>query len=136
MNKKVEKLTIEGITYIPEDSITQEIVNFTGKESIASRMINKPVIVRSNNEGINVGIVVLADETGVELKNVRRLYYHKPKDKSLSWYEGVAESGISNDSKVSGTTSSKIIIENYSMTLIKSMDIYNQILNIVPNAQN
>jgi len=99
-------------------------------------MIGKPVIVRSRNEGVNVGIVVLADETGVELKNARRLFYHRPKDTNLSWYEGVAESGISDNSKVSGTVRCKVIIEDYSMTEIKSIDIYNEILTLKPNEQN
>jgi len=136
MIKKIEKLEIGGIMYVPEDSIKNEVVNFTGEESIASRMIGKPVIVRSRNEGINIGIVVLADETGVELKNARRLYYHRPKDETLSWYEGVAESGISDNSKVSSTVGCKVIIEDYSMTEIKSIDIYNDILNLKPNEQN
>lgn len=136
MKKQIEKLEIEGIIYVPENSIKTEIINFTGKKSIASRMIGKPVIVRSRNEGINVGIVVLADGTGVELKNVRRLYYHRPKDTTLSWYEGVAESGISDNSKISGTVSRKVIIEDYSMTEIKTMEIYNNILKLNPNEQN
>ena len=78
--------------------------------------IGRYVICRTRNEGINAGTVVQADETGVILKNARRLYYHKPIDKTLSWYEGVALSGISNDSKV-GCLSEKIIIENYSLTV-------------------
>lgn len=136
MKKTIEELQIEGITYVPKDSIKKEIVKFTGEESVSTRMIGKPVIVRSRNEGINVGLVVLADSTGVELKNVRRLYYHQPKDESLSWYEGVAMSGVSDNSKVSGTVLRKVIIEDYSMTEIASMDIYNQILNLTPNEQN
>ena len=79
-------------------------------------MIGKKVIVRSRNEGINAGIVVLADHTGIELTSCRRLWHHKPLNKDLAWYEGVAVSGISSDSKVSGTVDSKIIIEDYSMT--------------------
>jgi hypothetical protein len=136
MEKKVEKLVIEGITYIPEDSAKTEIIEFTGEKTIASVMIGKAVIVRSRNEGINVGIVELADETGVVLKNSRRLYYHRPKDKSLSWYEGVAQSGISEDSRVSGTVDRKVIIEDYSMTEVRTMGIYNEILNLKPNEQN
>ena len=128
-----ETMMINEVEYVRADKL--EVVNFTGEDSIASRAIGKPVIVRSRNEGINVGIVVLADSTGVELKDVRRIWYHKPKDKKLSWYEGVAMSGVSNDSKVSGTVGTKTIIEEYSMTVI-SEDIYKSILEVTPNAQN
>ena len=110
---KPETIKIDEIEYIRKDSVKEEVINFTGEETIASIMIGKPVIVRSRNEGINVGIVELADETGVVLKNARRLYYHRPKDKSLSWYEGVAQSGISDNSRVSGTVDRKVIIEDY-----------------------
>lgn len=136
MNKKVEKLTIEGIVYVPESSLKGDIIEFTGEETVASIMIGKAVIVRSRNEGINAGIVELADDTGVVLKNARRLYYHRPKDASLSWYEGVAQSGISDNSKVSGTVDRKVIIEDYSMTQFANEDFYLQILNLNPNEQN
>lgn len=108
------EVTIGGVKYVPASEA--ERVEFTGEESVASRMIGKFVIVRSRNEGINAGTVVVADSSGVELRDARRIWYHKPKDKGLSWYEGVAVSGLSDDSKVSGTVPSKIIIEDYSMT--------------------
>jgi len=128
-------MKINEVEYVRKDSAKKEVIEFTGEESIASRMIGKNVIVRSYNEGINVGTVVLADETGVELENCRRLYYHKPLDKNLSWYEGVAVSGISEDSKVSGTVPKKIIIEKYSMTEL-SEDAYNSVMELNPNEQN
>ena len=56
------------------------------------------------------------DDTGVVLEDARRLYYHKPLNKNISWYEGVAVSGISTDSKV-GEPVNKIISEDYSLTL-------------------
>ena len=130
---KKEMLTINGVDYVKADCI--ESISWDGKESIATRMIGKNVIVRSRNEGINAGTVVLADETGVELKNCRRIWYHKPKDKSLSWYEGVATSGIDEGSKVSGTVISKIIIEDYSMTLCND-DAFKTIMELTPNDQN
>lgn len=136
MRQQINEMKINGAIYVLKDSIKNETIEFIGDETVATIMIGKPVIVRSRNEGINVGIVELADDTGVVLKNARRLYYHRPKDKSLSWYEGIAMSGISNDSKVSGTVDRKVIIEDYSMTEIKSMEVYNQILNLIPNEQN
>ena len=85
--------------------------------SVAKSMIGKYVIVRSRNEGINAGKVTAADETGVVLKGARRLWLHKPLKTSESWYEGVANHGLSYDSRVSGTVKCKVIIEDYSMTL-------------------
>lgn len=92
---------------------------FGGGESLSnirSEFIGKYVICRSRNEGINAGKVLKADETGVVLEDARRIYYHKPLNKNKSWYEGVADSGLSSDSKISGV-SSKVISEDYSLTI-------------------
>ena len=131
---KPETMMIDNVKYVREDSVKTEVVNFTGDETVATRMIGKPVIVRSINEGINAGVVVVADGTGVELKDCRRIWYHKPKDENLSWYEGVATSGISLDSKVSGTVKRKVIIEDYSMTELEKSS-YKSIMELKPNAQ-
>jgi hypothetical protein len=128
-------IMIDDTKYVKADDVNQEVVEFTGEESVASRMIGKKVIVRSRNEGINAGIVVVADDTGVELKDCRRIYYHRPKDTSLSWYEGVASTGLGSSSKVSGTVESKAIIEDYSMTLC-SDDAFKSIMEFTPNAQS
>ena len=132
---KPETMMIDDLKYVRSDLVKNEVVNFTGEESVATRMIGKNVIVRSRNEGINAGIVVMADETGVELANCRRIWYHKPKDKNLSWYEGVAQSGLSLDSKVSGTVDKKVIIEDYSMTEC-SREAFKSIMELKPNGQN
>jgi hypothetical protein len=132
---KPKTLMIDDVEYVRADSIKQEYVEFTGDETLATRMIGKKVIVRTRNEGINIGIVVLADETGVELSNCRRIWYHRPKDKNLSWYEGVAMTGLSDDSKVSGTVDRKIIIEDYSMTECAD-EAFSSIMEKTPNGQN
>ena len=80
-------------------------------------MVGKYAIIRSRNEGINAGVIVAADHTGVILENARRIWYHRPADKSESWYEGVANTGLSSDSKVSGAVAQKAIIEDYSVTI-------------------
>ena len=130
-----DSVMVGKVKYVPESLVRPaEVVNFTGEKTVASRMIGKAVIVRSRNEGINIGIVVIADESGVEIRDCRRIYYHKPKDKTLSWYEGVAMSGLSSDSKCSGTVISKTIIEDYSMTLLND-GIYTSIMEVTPNAQ-
>ncbi len=132
---KPNTIKIDEVEYVKADSIKTEVVNFTGEQTVATRMIGKNVLVRSRNEGINAGTVVIADDTGVELKNCRRIWYHKPKDKNLSWYEGVAMSGISSDSKVSGTVVRKVIVEEYSMTECTE-EAYKSIMELKPNEQN
>jgi len=84
------------------------------KSLVEKEFLGKYVIVRSRNEGVNAGILVAADETGVILKQARRLHYHKPLDDSLSWYEGVAKSGLHAESRVSSACK-KAIIEDYSV---------------------
>lgn len=134
--EKPETIMIDDVKYVREDSIKSDTIVFTGEKTIASTMIGKKVIVRSRNEGVNCGTVDAADETGIILKDCRRLWYHKPQDINLSWYEGVANSGISKDSKVSCTVTRKIIIEDYSMTEFKTDDAYKSIMEAKPNAQN
>ena len=100
----------------------KEIASFFGggvcnKDSFYNDFVGKYVIVRSRNEGINAGYVKSADETGIVLEKARRIWYHRPLDKKLSWYEGVAQSGISDESKISGEVEMKVIIENYSITI-------------------
>lgn len=79
--------------------------------------VGKYVIVRSYSEGVNAGFVDEVDETGVVLRQARRLHYHEPADKDLSWYEGVSISGLSEDSRVSPAVEKKYILEDYSITL-------------------
>src|SRR5574343_2001325 len=91
--------------------------NKTAKTSdIYADFLGKYAIVRSRNEGINAGKILALDETGVILEDARRLYYHKPANKELSWDEGVALEGLSKDSKV-GAEVTKLIIEDYYVTL-------------------
>ena len=133
MSNKPETMMIDDVKYVRADSV-QPVV-YSGDETLMSRHIGEKVIVRSRNEGINIGIVVYADETGIELKNARRIWYMKPKDKGLSWYEGVAVSGLSADSKVSNIVKSKVIVEDYSITVCYDK-AYAQIMEKETNAQN
>lgn len=102
--------------------------------SIVKNWVGKFVLVRSRNEGLNAGTVVAADSTGVVLENARRLWYHRPKDAKLSWYEGVAVSGLSKDSSVSCSVD-KIICEDYSLTAC-TPEAQESILKAIPNAQD
>jgi len=87
----------------------------TNKPDLFQSLLGEYVLVRSRNEGINAGYLEQADETGCVLKECKRLWYHKPKVKSESWYEGVCNHGLSDDSNVSGAVKRKIIIEDYSV---------------------
>lgn len=101
---------------------------------LGNQFVGKYVIVRSRNEGINAGKVLELDETGVILEEARRLYYHKPINKELSWYEGVALGGLSKDSKV-GSAVTKLIVEDYSITVC-TKDAEKSIRGAKDNAQS
>ncbi len=133
----MEERTIEinGVTWVREKEASLEVATVENNNSVAKKYIGKFVIVRTRNEGINAGTVVDCDETGIELSNCRRIWYHKPKNSAMSWYEGVALSGLSEDSKVSPTVSGKILVENYSMTFCTA-SAERSIMGMVPNAQN
>lgn len=136
---KIETITINNVEYVRADQVPEPKplapIVLSDSDSLANSMAGQFVIVRTRNEGINAGTVEAADETGVILKDCRRIYYHRPKDTSLSWYEGVAVSGLSDNSKVSGTTPRKVIIENYSMTSCTA-EAQKSIMEHKPNAQN
>jgi hypothetical protein len=83
---------------------------------IFEQYIGRYVIIRSRNEGVNAGFLEKANKDGVVLNKARRLWRHRPSDTDLSWYEGVAESGLSDDSRVSSEVT-KVIVEDYSITL-------------------
>ena len=87
------------------------------RSSIYDRYVDKYVICRTRNEGINCGKVIHAEKGCVVIADARRIYYHKPKDKTVSWYEGVAMTGLSPDSKISTTVIEKVIVEDYSLTI-------------------
>jgi hypothetical protein len=107
----------------------KELSELIGSKAEASNItqsaIGKYCIVRSRNEGINFGKVVMADKTGVVIEEARRIYYHKPLDSNLSWYEGVAETGLHSESKISGIVNRKYIIEAYSLTFCTKGAIQN-----------
>ena len=98
-----------------------KLLEVLGAGSSESNSLSYPigeyVIVRSRSEGVNAGYLEQADSAGCVLSQCRRLWHHKPKRSCESWYEGVAVSGLSEDSKISCKVDKKIIIENYSITL-------------------
>jgi small nuclear ribonucleoprotein (snRNP)-like protein len=128
----IDNMTIGEFKELKNLFATKEEAN---TNSLVKKYIGKYVIVRSRNEGINAGVVVDADETGIVLKDARRIWYHKPADESLSWYEGVAVSGLHKDSKISNEVDEKIIIEDYSIILV-SDKAEKSIRGFKTNAQN
>ena len=145
--KKLEDLTIGEAKKRLDKSLQEylDLCDLFGKTAstnklnsesgVAQSSVGQYVLVRSRNEGINAGKVVAADETGIVLEDARRLWYHKPAVKSESWYEGIANHGISSDTKISGAVGRKIIIENYSVTVCNS-DSEQSIRSAASHAQN
>ena len=114
MSIDIEQLTISQVKQLAP--LFAQLAPITAPTSIHSRNIGKYVLVRSRNEGINAGFVVAADDTGIVLSEARRIWYHRPADET-AWYEGVANSGLRHDSKISAAVAEKVIVENYSITL-------------------
>ena len=88
----------------------------TGGEEEVPAPIGEYVIVRSRVEGVNAGSLISAGRGWCVLKDVRRLWYFEPKNPLLSWYEGVAISGVNAKSRLSSAVPNKIIVEDYSIT--------------------
>lgn len=132
---KPETMMIDDVKYIRADEATKTKITIGDGCGVASASVGMKVLVRTRNEGVNAGIVEAADETGIIIKNSRRLWYHRPKDSGSSWYEGVATSGISDSSKVSNTVERKFIIERYSIIPCTD-DAYESIMEKTPHAQS
>jgi len=112
-------MDLDQLTIGEAKELATMFANQVPSNSVAtgSGLIGKYAIVRSNNEGINAGVISEMDETGIIIKEARRIWYHRPADKKLAWYEGVALSGLDDSSKVSAEVEVKAIIEDYSVTL-------------------
>lgn len=113
---KNQELILQVLSMLIGDDKLEQSKEKASDSSLYDGMIGEYVICRSRNEGVNAGFLVAADETGVVLSQCRRLWEHAPANTALSWYEGVAESGVSDDSKLSNPVSKKVIIEDYSLT--------------------
>lgn len=110
----IDEMTIGELKQINQMFNAQQSTN---DKPIGRDFIGKYAIVRSRNEGVNAGVIKEMDETGIMLAYTRRIWYHRPADTSMTWYEGVAISGLSKDSIISCTVPVKIIIEDYSVTV-------------------
>ena len=106
----IEDLTLREIKQLK--SLLNDFNCEKPSNTIYSKYIGKYVLCRTRNEGVNAGYVKQMDNTAIILEECRRLYYHKPLNNELSWYEGVAESGLSSVSKVS-SKATKVIVEDY-----------------------
>lgn len=61
--ENLNSITLNDIEYVRKDTI-YNLLSQEKNTSLANTMVGKPVIVRSSNEGINIGIVASANETG------------------------------------------------------------------------
>ena len=121
-NIDFENLTLKELKEIFNVNVENKVTN-DSTSNMLDRYKGEYVIVRSGNEGINAGYVVDLNKEGIILRDARRIWYHKPKDRKTSWYEGVAQSGLSDDSKIS-IKREKAIIENYSITVCSEVAKY------------
>ena len=78
-----ETMMINNDEYVRKDSVENDVFEFTGEKTVASVAIGKNMIVRTRNEGLNVGTVELADETGIVLINCRRICITARRTKAL-----------------------------------------------------
>ena len=112
----IDDLTLGQIKQLTSIVNNNSNLNTEIKSNLFDRYVGRYVICRTRNEGVNAGKVIDCDETGVILEDARRLYYHEPLDKNVSWYEGVALTGLSKNSKISAEVE-KVIVEDYSLTV-------------------
>jgi hypothetical protein len=110
-------MNLEDLTLKQLKDVATLFNNKDKSNDILQQYVGRYVIVRTRNEGVLCGVVKNLDNTAIILKETRRLFYHEPKDKSTSWYEGVSQSGLSENSKISCCVEEKAIIEDYSITL-------------------
>lgn len=128
----IDNLTLGQIKQL--QSLFGSHPNAASGSNIGAEAIGKYVIVRTRNEGLNAGYVKALDNTGIILTEARRIWYHKPAEKSQCWYEGVANVGLDKSSKLSAAVDQKIIIEDYSITFcskkaeksLKEFPVYEQ----------
>lgn len=86
------------------------------------RYIGKKCIVRTRNAGVIFGEVVCAERGAIVLKNARRIWRTISKDKSQSWYEGIANSGLCEDKGViSSAVSEKALVEDYEVNICSAV---------------
>lgn len=78
--------------------------------------IGKYCIIRTRNAGVIFGKVLDAGTGFVHMTESRRLWRHVSEDRSLSWYEGVAISGLGDESRISGEVE-RFINEDYELVL-------------------
>ena len=110
----IEELTIKQVNELKKFFALDS--NEKNDQKGLNNFLSKYVICRTRNEGVNAGVVKDIGVNYVVLEDCRRLHGHAPNDKNLSWYEGVAQVGLSDDSRVS-SPATKLIVEVYSLTL-------------------
>ncbi len=116
----MEEIEVNGKTYYANKVEMPTIAN-----NITQEAIGKYVIVRSKNEGVNFGLLKHADETGCVLEEARRLWRLFTSKGDPAWYEGVSKVGLSPSAKISTPVKTKIIVEDYSLTVCEEAAIKN-----------
>lgn len=108
----IDQLTVGEVKKLIQVFEGFGLIQAPNSKEIDNKMLGKYVIVRCRDAGVHAGY--LESYTGREcvLTAARRLWEHRPLDKALSWYEGVAVSGLDAHSKCSGEVSRRHLTEN------------------------
>jgi len=110
-------MDINSLTVSQVKEILAMFGNRPSAQEPSDDMIGKYVIVRCQEAGVHAGVLDSYHGRSCVLSEGRRLWYHEPADRSLSWYEGVAISGLSSNSKTSATVARCILTENCEIVL-------------------
>lgn len=102
----------------------QSLFNSTAqlKTEIPSPFNGRYCIARTRNAGVIFGKVIASGDRYLHMTEARRLWRIISEDKTKSWYEGAAESGLDISSKVSSETE-RFINEDYELTICSDVAI-------------
>lgn len=102
----------------------QSLFNLTAqsKPEMPNPFIGRYCIARTRNAGVIFGKVIDAGDRYLHMIEARRLWRIISEDKTKSWYEGAAKSGLDISSKVSSETE-RFINEDYELNICSDVAI-------------
>ena len=84
-------------------------------ESIHAPFIGKYVIVRTHDAGVHAGILAASNGRECVLHEARRLWQWKPA--AGMWLDGVANSGLHTESRISEPVAERLLTEDCEITV-------------------
>ena len=92
------------------------------KPEMPNPFIGRYCIARTRNAGVIFGKVIASGDRYLHMTEARRLWRIVSEDKTKSWYEGAAESGLDISSKVSSEVE-RFINEEYELNICSDVAI-------------